>query len=338
MKIMWYEKGTDPTDAVIGCEITAVRNINSIPFSWRLSSDAKRQVISAVKKAMSEYKGDKLYFSLMEDLTKRQAVALAERRVITPEFLGSDDVRALIMSEDEHLSVMIFSDDHIRIRVARAGRDINAVLDEFKRLDEFLDNKLHFAFDEKLGYLGPDPTVLGTGMNVTALVSLPGLTKSGELKSIASSADRLGISISAMFGTQINQVGDIYAVTNRITMGLFEEKGVENLALFTDQLTTSERNAAESFAGDVNAIDMIHRSAQIASGAKFLSTNEMLEAFSWISLGISVGIIKASRRALDPLIFTMQPASLNVANREMLDVRARDELRAKILSSKLKFA
>ncbi len=335
---MWYEKGTDPTDAVIGCEITAVRNIDSIPFSWRLSPDAKRQVILEVKKAMTEYKGDKLYFSLMADLTERQAVALAERRVVTPEFLASDDIRALIMSEDEHLSVMICSDDHIRIRIARAGRSLKAVLDEFKELDEFLDNRLHYAFDEKLGYLGPDPTILGTGMNVTFLASLPGLTKSGELKSIASSADRLGISINAMFGTQINQVGDIYAVTNRITMGLSEKKAVENLELFTEQLATSERNAAESFAGDVNAIDMIRRSAQIASGAKFLSTNEMLEAFSWISLGISVGIIKSSRRVLDPLIFTMQPASLNVANHEMLDVRARDELRAKILSSKLKFA
>lgn len=332
---MWYENGNDPMDTVIGCEITAIRNLASAPFTWRLDDASKRQIAVMVRDAMAGYKSDKFYFSPLSVLSARQCAALAERRVITPEFVSERDSGMLIMSEDEHISIMICGENHLRIRVAQPGRDVHRALEEFKRLERYLDSKLHFAFDSRLGFLCPDPTFLGTGMNISLLMWLPGLSKNGGINQIASSADKLGFGVSAVFGAQLNQVGDVYAVSNHITMGISEEKAAENLSLFAEQLTTSERNACESFAGDVNIAETVRRSAQIAAGAAMLSANEMLEAFSWISLGISMGIIKMSRRVLDSLIFPMQPASLNVANRETLDVHARDMMRAAVIKKTL---
>jgi len=331
---MWYENGTDTEDTVIGCEVTAIRNIASAPFTWRLDGAARQRLALTVRDAVAGYTGEKFFFSPMSALTARQRAALAERRVITPEFAAEKDYGSLIMSADEHISIMICGENHLRIRVVRPGRNSRAVLDEFKKFERYLDSKLHFAFDPKLGFLCPNPALLGTGMNITVLAWLPGLTKNGSIMQIASSAGKLGFNISAVFGAQLNQVGDVYAVSNRITMGISEDKTADNLALFAEQLTTSERNACESFSGDVNITDTVRRSAQIASGAAMLSANEMLETFSWISLGISMGIIKMNRRVLDSLVFAMQPASLNVANRETLDVHPRDRMRAAIIKQK----
>ena len=334
----WYEKDGADNGAVISTEVRLYRNLRDYPFAWRLDDRGRRFISETVAAAMSEYGRNDLYFMSVQELSRRQTVALAERRAVSPGFVSAGYNSGLILSEDESLSITVCEDDHICIRTACAGLDTAGAYEAAAEVDRYLDGKLGFAFDGKFGYLSSEPARTGTAMTVCALMYLPALSKTSELQGIIPSCTKLGISVRSVFGTGSNQVGDIYAVSNHITMGVSEKTSCDNLTAFVRQLATLERNASESFAGDISATDRITKCVAVASGAALLSSTEMLDMLSWIRIGMNIGLISGNSTELNSLIFELQPATLNVAYGGTLDAASRDRIRAEILRSRLKFA
>ena len=73
----------------------------------------------------------------------------------------------------EKFSLMINEEDHLRIQVMQSGLDLAAVWEQVNRIDDWIEEKVTYAFHDRLGYLTACPTNVGTGMRVSVMLHLP---------------------------------------------------------------------------------------------------------------------------------------------------------------------
>lgn len=331
----WYETKSQHDDVILSTRIRFARNLEDYPFPCRLDTEGKEKVCHAVRDALSDVSGIKLKYIEMQSLTPKEAVALAERHLISPEFASPQKGRAVLLSEDESVSIMLCEEDHIRIQVIKGGLDLEGAFELANKIDDLLDSKLKYAFDERIGYLTQCPTNLGTGMRASVMMHLPALSKCNQMSKLASTVSKLGLTIRGTYGEGSNAKGDIFQLSNQVSLGISERSALDNLKAITMQIATQERSAGEEFVKNVNVMDRITRAYGILSSARLLSTDEMLELFSWVRLGAIYGIIDADISKLNELTETMQAATLSCANGGDLTSDQRDEIRAKTVREKL---
>ena len=105
---------------VISSRVRLARNLRDYPFPSRMSEAQRLEVLDKVKAAI-ETLSEKFLFVRMEDIAELDAVAMVERHLISPEFADSHAGRALAVTEDESVSIMINEEDHLRIQVIKPG-------------------------------------------------------------------------------------------------------------------------------------------------------------------------------------------------------------------------
>lgn len=272
----------------------------------------------------------------MSELTPRHSVSLVERRLVSPEFISDSDGRALLLSNDEKLSIMINEEDHIRLQVITNGLSLEEAYDTADRLDTLLDENLDFAFDEKLGYLTQCPTNLGTGMRASVMLHLPALEKSRAISRIAGNLSKLGLTIRGAHGEGTEPKGALYQLSNQVTLGISEKSAIENLKNITIQLVTQENQARERLCSSIDVQDTISRSFGILKSALVISHDEALKLLSNVRLGIVSGQISdVTKETLDKLMLAVEPATLSVNINKNLSAHDRDIERAKLLRASL---
>lgn len=321
-------------DTVLSSRVRFARNIEGIPFPIRLNPRQRTAVTSSVCAALNAASLP-LNVIDMSRLYPYEAVSLAERHIISPDFAAAADGKILLLSEDERVGIMLHEGDHARIQAICSGLAPEQAYEEAMRYEKALDHALGFAFDPKLGYLNQNPRDIGTGMRVSVMMHLPALSKTGCMSGITSMISKLGISVRGSYGDGATVKGDLFRISNRLTMGITEEREIENLKSLAMQLSTKERTAAEEFVRDISTVDKIKRAEAVLLSAALLSADEMMEMLSWVRLGAIYGISKADPAVLNRLFTDMQPATLNVLAGENLTTAERDELRAKIVREKL---
>lgn len=331
----WYETKSSHDDVILSTRIRFARNLEDYPFPCRLDAEGREKVCHTVRDALADIPGLTLHYIEMQSLSPKQAVSLAERHLISPEFATPQQGRALLLSDDESVSIMLCEEDHIRIQVIKGGLDLQGAFDLANKIDDLLDSRLKYAFDERIGYLTQCPTNLGTGMRASVMMHLPALSKCGQMSKLASTVSKLGLTIRGTYGEGSNAKGDLFQLSNQVTLGISERAALDNLKAITMQIATQERAAGEEFVKNVNVLDRITRACGILSSARLLSTDEMLELFSWVRLGAVYHIIDADIARINELTETMQAATLACAVDESMTSDARDEYRAKTVQEKL---
>lgn len=331
----WYEEKSQHDDVILSTRIRFARNLEDFPFPCRLDAAGREKVCQTVKDALADVSGIRLNYIEMQSLSPRQAVSLAERHLISPEFASPQKGRALLLSEDESVSIMLCEEDHIRIQVIKGGLNLEGAFELANKIDDLLDSKLKYAFDERIGYLTQCPTNLGTGMRASVMMHLPSLSKCGQMAKLSSTISKLGLTIRGTYGEGSNTKGDIFQLSNQVTLGISERSALDNLKAITMQIATQERSAGEEFVKNVNVLDRITRASGILSSARLLSTDEMLELFSWVRLGSVYKIIDADISKINELTETMQAATLACRGNEDMTSDERDEIRARTVRETL---
>lgn len=324
---------------VISTRVRLARNLKDYPFPCKLSQQDREKVIELVKKAITESNSaiaNDFHFIKISDLNPRQAVSLVERRLVSPEFISESDGRALLLSKDESISIMLNEEDHIRLQVIKKGLSLEETYQEADRLDTLLDENLSFAFDEKLGYLTQCPTNLGTGMRASVMLHLPALEKSRAISRIAGNLSKLGLTIRGAHGEGTEPQGALYQLSNQVTLGISEKAAIENLKSITAQLVAQEEQARERLCESIEVQDTISRSLGVLKYAKLIEHGEALKLLSNVRLGIESGQIKDIDSAvIDRLMLDVEPATLSVALGKSLSPHDRDEQRAKLIQKRL---
>lgn len=336
----WYQETGPEGDVVISSRIRLARNIAEFPFPCKMTPEQYRQVNDKAREALlgaDEEIHNDFEFIDMQKLTPARALSLAEKHLVSPEFAQQRDGRALLLNRDESVSIMLGEEDHIRIQTLFAGLALDNALAEAWKYDDLLDEKLHFAFDENLGYLTQCPTNLGTGLRASLMLHLPALAQSGALTNLAAALSKLGLTVRGTYGEGSAAKGAFFQISNQVTLGLTEQEAVDNLKGVAGQIIAQERSLREALRKlGVQLEDKIYRSYGTLRSARLLSADEFMALTSDVRLGAALGMLEGVKlETVDALLWEMQPATLIATAGRNLDAPARDELRARTVREKL---
>lgn len=329
----WYIGEGDHNDIVISTRIRIARNLADYPFPVRLDNKSKIEVNEKIRDALDGK--ENLTYTELKTLTRSQIVSLAERHLISPEFASNSDARALLMSDNEDISIMLCEEDHIRIQVMKSGLALKEAYELADKIDTEINQSLKYAFDEKLGYLTQCPTNLGTGMRASVMLHLPALTAKGQIGSLASTVSKLGLTIRGAYGEGMSAMGDLYQLSNQVSLGISEKSAIDNLKTITLQLAAQERAAREEASKSIETEDAVFRAYGILKSARILSTKEFMSLISKVRLGTVLGMIKTDLKTINELMVSMQPATINAFVGKTLSLEERDVERAKIVRERL---
>ncbi len=335
MSVKWYLGTGAQNDVVISTSIHLARNIKQFPFPASLSMQDKLKVNSVIRNAAEELKDYSFNHYEMKTLSQAEVVSLAERHLVSPEFASSRDGRALLLTEDEAVSIMLNEEDHIRLQVMYAGFALDEAYRTADRIDSQLSDKLQFAFDDRLGYLTQDPTALGTGMKASVVLHLPALVTSSQITKLITTVSKLGLSLRGSYGEGAAAKGDLFRLSNTITLGISEKAAIENLKSIALQIAAQERVAREEIFKAPVTEDRIYRAYGVLKYARMIDTSEFMELVSLVRLGAVKGIINMDCAQIEALMIHMQPATISLSVDRPLDRIERDKLRAQLVRQNL---
>ncbi|ADQ05116.1 ATP:guanido phosphotransferase [Caldicellulosiruptor owensensis OL] len=325
-------------DIVITSRIRLARNLSDVPFTIKMNDYDAANVIERVKNVI--LKNKQYHFDFFEikklPLIKRQV--LIEKHLISPALASSKIKSAVAIDQNENISIMINEEDHLRIQVLYRGQQIQKAWEDANRIDDFLEQHLPYAYDETWGYLTSCPTNVGTGLRASFMLHLPALTLLGYMKGIIDTITKLGIAVRGFYGEGSEAAGNLYQISNQITLGQPEEDIIANVVSITNQIIEQEQQARLRLLSENRAFveDKVYRAYGILKYARNISSNEALKLISDVRMGISMGIIKETTiDKLDVLLSLIQPAIIqDYFGREMTpderDIK-RAELIRKIL-------
>ena len=332
---MSEHRTNEARDVVFSTRIRFARNCKEYPFAAKLDRTSAAEIIEKVTRAA----GDDYIVTDMQPLSAAEAARLVERHRVSREFLSVTVPHILLEHKTDNVAIMVCEEDHIRLQSFAVGFDLQGAYRAATAAEAALSAKLHFAFDEKLGYLTHCPTNLGTGMRASVMLFLPALTRTGRLGRLMGELQNLGMTVRGMYGEGTDASGALYQISNRQTLGVREEALLEKLTTVVERLITLEREAREALLrADKNALaDAAGRAYGICRYATEMSSGEFLKHYTDLRLGVALGLFDGvSLAVLDALLFDTMPASIALWAKTQTDSpRLRDTARAEKLRKTL---
>lgn len=225
------------------------------------------------------------------------------------------------------------------MQALRPGLQLRQAWTAIDQADSALEKKLEFAFSPDLGYLTACPTNIGTGIRVSAMLHLPGLVLAEQINPIIQSVNKLGLAVRGLYGEGTEALGNVFQVSNQMTLGEAEGAIVERLEKVLAQIIEHEENARASLLENKPKMlyNHIGRAYGILANAHSISSKETMNLLSLMRLGVDVALFPGVERALvDELFILTQPAHLQKQHSEKLTAEERDLLRADMVRERLK--
>jgi len=337
----WYiEKGPE-SDVVISSRIRLARNFTDYPFPSRMNREQALNVINKVKEAIfsgnSEMSKNFVYVDT-RNLYPVDKQSMVEKHLISPDLAESQVESGALISKDERISIMINEEDHLRVQCLYPGMQIDSAWNVCNKVETLLEEKIDFAYDENYGYLTCCPTNTGTGIRASAMLHLPALTMTGYIKTILEACSKLGIAVRGIHGENSEASGNMFQVSNQLTLGHTEEEIISNITNIVFQIIAQERTLRNELykQNSFRFEDKIYRSLGLLLNARIISTEESLKLLSDVRLGIDMGIITGiSIEKLNEIMLLTQPASLQKTVGNILGPEERDVKRAEFIRKKL---
>jgi len=333
-------KGTGPfSHIVMSSRIRLARNLTKYPFPNKAGKRGASEVLDVISKAVAEteyFKKSTLF--RMNELDNIDKQFLVERHLMSHEHATSGEGKALLVSEEEILSVMINEEDHLRIQVMQSGLNLDETWKITNLIDNTLGEKLDFAFLENWGYLTACPTNTGTAMRGSVMLHLPALAMTKQINKVLAAIAKLSFASRGFYGEGTQARGNFYQISNQVSLGHSEEDIIQNINGLIRQVIEQEEQARQALVMQNRPMleDKIFRSLGVLNSAHIISSQETVELLSMVRLGIDMGIIKnIPSKIINELFITIQPAHLQKIEGKKLSTSARDIRRASLIREKL---
>jgi len=335
-------RGTGPfSEIVFSSRIRLARNLEKMVFpNWANQQQQEQTlaVIEPVVKDLEQIKDNGLFLRI-KDISGVDKQFLVERHLISREHIAKFESKAVALSADETVSIMINEEDHLRIQVLMPGFSIDECWDRIEKIDTALEKKLNFAFSAKSGYLTACPTNTGTGIRASVMLHLPALVLSKQINRVIQAIVKLGLTVRGLFGEGTEAAGNFFQISNQVSLGISETEVIDNIKRIIKQVIEYEQNARQSLLTKSKSTieDQIWRSYGILRNAHIISSSESIELLSNLRLGIDIGVIKdMTREVINELFILSQPAHLQKIEGKNLNPQQRDVKRAELVRSRLK--
>ncbi len=325
--MIWYKNNN--SDIVVSTRIRLARNLDKTPFPNSLKD--KKEVTEKIKSAILDSNSTlatDFDFLDLDNTTAIQKKSLAEEHLISPVMCEGNG-KSVLINKDKTTSIMLMEEDHIRLQIIKSGLALDEAYSTASKVDDVIEENVTYAFDADFGYLTACPTNTGTGMRASVMMHLPALTMTENIARVISSAGSLGIEVRGLYGEGTKAYGNLYQISNRITLGISEEKILERLKSVVNQITEMETKARKSLNSDALA-DKVFRSYGTLKYARILSSAEAKSLLSDVMLGQNMGIIpKESKTSPLECMVISEPALL--CGNEELSPQERDKKRAQLI-------
>jgi len=238
-------KGSGPnSNIVISSRVRLARNLEKFLFPTRLTKNDAENLLNNIKQATDStnlLKGS--LFLRLNGLDNTDKQLLIERHLMSHEHATKADSKALIISKEEIISIMINEEDHLRIQVMRSGFDLIDAWQIINKLDDILSEKLSFAFLPEWGYLTACPTNTGTGMRGSVMLHLPALVMTKQIDKVLAAIAKLSFTTRGLYGEGTQASGNFFQISNQVSMGHSEEEILENIRGLIKQVVEQEEQA-----------------------------------------------------------------------------------------------
>jgi protein arginine kinase len=325
---------------VMSSRVRLARNLKEFAFPGWAKKPERIRAMDTIRPAVESLPEMKDSFSeSMDSLSTLDKQILVERHLISREHAAKSAGSGLVVNRDETLCFMINEEDHLRMQALRPGLQLRQAWGAIDQADSVLEKRLEYAFNPELGYLTACPTNLGTGIRVSAMLHLPGLVLSEQINPIIQSVNKLGLAVRGLYGEGTEALGNVFQVSNQMTLGESESAIVERLEKVLAQIIEHEENARGSLLEKKPKMVFNHigRAYGILANAHSISSKETMNLLSLMRLGVDVGLFPGVERALvDELFIMTQPAHLQKQHSEKLSAEERDLLRADMVRERLR--
>jgi len=132
--------------------------------------------------------------------------------------------------------------------------------------------------------------------------------------------------------------GNVYQISNQTTLGENEGEIVERLLKVGMEVVEHERNARDRLMEDrqTYVLDYVDRALGLLRHARLLNSREALDLLAALRLGVELGVVRGLSLAdLSESMLLTQPGHLQKIHHDDLQPEARDELRARLIKSRM---
>lgn len=334
-------RGTGPAaDIVVSSRIRLARNLAGFPFASKLAKEQEEDVIDTVEQAVfrAPFLKD-VFFVRYHDMTELDKQFLLERHLISREHAVEQGEKAVAVSPNEVVSLMILEEDHLRLQAFQSGFNFTEAWRIVSEIMNDLEKNLPFSFHTNLGYLTACPTNVGTGLRASCMLHLPGLVLTKQVNKVLQALAKLNLATRGLYGEGSQAAGNFFQISNQITLGQNEEEILNGLEKVIQQMISHEKEARQYLVEKrkTKFEDQIWRALGVLKSARIISSGEAVQLLSMVRLGLDLGVIQNLKFAeLNNLFLNIQPAHLQKHTGRALGTSDRDARRAELIREKLK--
>lgn len=337
----WMESEGPLKPYILSSRIRLARNFTTALFPVAMNAEMANRLVREVRERVLEgSEGFRQAYTLYETagMSAHEKQLLLEKHLVSTEFVRGRLPGLLLLNGDESISIMVNEEDHLRLQSLLPGLQLYRAWEALDKVDNYIDEMMSYAFDDRLGYLTSCPTNVGTGLRASVMMHLPALAITGAMSRVLQAASQIGLAVRGLYGEGSGAYGNMFQISNQQTLGRSEKELIDTLNDVAGQIATEERNAREALVRDNETAleDRIWRSYGLLKHARILTTQEALERLSDLRLGIETGFFEdLDLHQVDELLFRIQPAFLQETAGRELAPDERDAYRASWVREKL---
>jgi protein arginine kinase len=338
----WLRGSGPESDIVMSSRIRLARNLAAFPFTNRASSHQKADLEGLLRERIAKLEVEpKLHYMSLANLSALDRQFLIERQLISREIASTEGPRGVAFDDRETTSLMINEEDQVRLQVIRSGLSLDEAWQMIDRVDDQLEERVTYAFNEELGYLTACPTNVGTGMRASVLLHLPALGWTKQIEKVFRALQKINLAVRGLYGEGSRASGDFYQISNQVTLGKNESTIIQEIREVVPEIIKYERHARQTLLRENRQAlqDRVSRAYGTLGNATMMTSEETMDLLSSVRLGIHLGLLEdVTISVVNELFLNTQPAHLQKLMGNMLDGEERNAARARYLRTRLREA
>lgn len=330
----WFDSVDNKNSNIVYSRIRLARNWDEYVFPSRMTREQCLEMLNRLKdglKDIGDVTGCEYQYEQLEEEQELKKLALRERRILNLAAVNKKEPCGLFLSEDEGSSIVLGGDDHIRMQFLSPGLKLDELWQKADAMDDYINERFSYAFDEKYGYLTSFPTNVGTGLRACVVLHLPTLSQVRKFQSIVGDMSRFGTTIRGLYGEGSDNYGSLYEISNQRTLGQSERELVELVTKAAAQLNNQEMRVRNAALGTqrLEREDEVYKSYGVLRYARKISEKDARIFLSQLMAGEEDGLMEFDKKcSLYSLIIGIKPANLNLWAKRPLDKDEMDSVRA----------
>lgn len=330
----WQEVKGKYSDVVLDSRVRLVRNMEGCAFPLRAKTEDLEKVLTVGKgqiDALNAIGHGTYTYTALDDVSPLNRELLAFHHLSTAAHIDQPKQRGGLWRNDGAVSILLNETDHFCIQTAAPGFNLQQVWDDAAQIDDTLESHINFAFRDDVGYLTMSPTMTGTGLIAGVNIHIPAIVAMKRLNRIVQGITKFGFAIGSLYGERGSTLGNVFQITNQITLGVSETDILEQLQQLVLQIIQEERNCrAVLWSHDeLRLVDKAFRAYGILSYADLLEEDEAIALASDLRFGIDQGVLGENPLVHPAMLAVLEPTYLQalhegqtLSDEELLQQRA----------------